>query len=89
MGTSLSNTGHVSFILYGLFIVITIAGMAIALYHIRRGIIPTDRLEKMIELFKYAIVTTAIATTTLIVSDLFKEREQDVNWSTSTNTSRM
>jgi hypothetical protein len=32
----------------------------------------------MIDLFKYTIVSVAIATVSLVISDLFKERDQDV-----------
>lgn len=52
--------------------------MIIAFYFIMKGTIDPGKLDKMIDLFKYAIVSVAIATVTLIVSDLFKEREQDV-----------
>ena len=74
----LYNTGAVSFILYGLFILITIIALFVAIYYIKKGKIDIEKLDKMVDLFKYAIVTTAIATVTLIVTDLFKEREQDV-----------
>ncbi len=74
----LSNTGTVSFLLYGVFIFITIAAMLFAFYQIKKGTLETSKLDKMIELFKYVIVSTAIATVTLIVADLFKEREQDI-----------
>ena len=74
----LANTGTVSFILYGVFILLTIIAMVYAFKQIKNGTIETEKLDKMIELFKYAIVSTAIATVTLVVSNLFKEREQDV-----------
>lgn len=74
----LSSTGNLSFALYGFFIVLTVVAMVVAFRQIMKGTIPADKLDKMIDLFKYAIVSTAIATTTLIVSNLFKEREQDV-----------
>ena len=74
----LTNTGTLSFVLYGIFIVITIIGLFAAIYFIMKDKIPPDKLEKLIELFKYTVVTVCIATVTLIVSDLFKEREQDV-----------
>lgn len=72
------NTGTVSFFLYGIFILITIVAMVFAFKQIINGTIETEKLDKMIELFKYAIVSTAITTVTLVVSNLFKEREQDV-----------
>lgn len=74
----LANTGTLSFILYGIFIAIAIIGLFIAIYFIRKDNIPPEKLEKIIELAKYTVVSVCIATVTLIVSDLFKEREQDV-----------
>jgi hypothetical protein len=78
MTAILANTGTVSFVLYGIFIVITITGMIVAFRMIIKGTVTDPKLDKLIELFKYSIVTVAIATVTLIISDLFKEREQDV-----------
>jgi hypothetical protein len=74
----LANTGTVSFVIYGIFILITVASMVISFILIKKGTLETEKLDKMIELFKYAVVSVAIATTTLVISDLFKEREQDV-----------
>ena len=74
----LANTGTLSFILYGIFIAIAILGLFVAIYFIKKDNIPPEKLEKIIELAKYTVVTVCIATVTLIVSDLFKEREQDV-----------
>ena len=75
----LANTGTVSFVIYGIFIAITIAAMLVSFYIIRKGILEIEKLDKLIELFKYTIVSVAIATTTLVISDLFKERQQDIN----------
>lgn len=72
------NTGAVSFTLYGVFIVITLIALVISFYLILKGSIDPVKLDKMIDLFKYSVISVAIATVTLIVSDLFKEREQDV-----------
>ncbi|MDJ1503604.1 hypothetical protein [Xanthocytophaga agilis] len=73
-----SNTGIISFWLYISFIIITLIAMFYATYIIKKGLITVSKLNKLIELFKYSIVTVAITTVTLIVSDLFKEREQDI-----------
>lgn len=73
-----SDTGKVSFIIYGFFIILTIAAMFIAFRIIKNGNLEPARLEKMIEIFKYSIVTVAIATVSLVITDLFKEREQDL-----------
>jgi hypothetical protein len=74
----LSNPGTVSFILYGTFILIAIIGLFLAIYAIRKGTIPPEKLEKIVDLSKYTIVSIAIATIALIITDLFKERQQDV-----------
>jgi hypothetical protein len=74
----ITDTGKVSFWLYGIFIAITIVAMVFAVYAIKKSAIETEKLGKIIDIFKYAIVSVAIGTITLIVSDLFKEREQDV-----------
>lgn len=74
----LSDTGTLSFLLYGVFILITITAMCFAFYYIKKGTIEVIKLDKMIDLFKYVIVSTSIATVTLIAADLFKEREQDI-----------
>jgi hypothetical protein len=74
----LSNTGSVSLVLYAIFILIAIGGSIIAIVFIAKGTIAADKIDKIIELAKYTIVSTAIATVTLIVADLFKEREQDI-----------
>lgn len=73
----LANTGTISFLLYGVLIFITLAAMFIAIYYIKKDI-DLSKLAAMTDLFKYGIASIAITTTTLIVSDLFKEREQDV-----------
>ena len=74
----LSDTGTVSLWLYGSFIVITIIGMIIAYVVMLKGKIDAGKLDKMIELFKYAIVTVGLGTVAFIVTDLFKERDQDL-----------
>jgi len=73
----LTNIGNTSFILYGIFILITVISMLGAFLFIRKGY-DSHKLDKMIDLFKYTIVTVAIATVTLIISDLFKERELEL-----------
>lgn len=74
----LSNTGTVSLTLYAALIGIAIIGLIIAIKNLKDKTIELERLDRMIDLFKYTIVSIAIATVTLIIIDLFKEREQDV-----------
>lgn len=74
----LYNTGLVSFVMYILLIIVSIVLLRVATFYIKNNIIEISKLDKLIGLYKYTIVSIAIATTTLIISDLFKEREQDV-----------
>jgi hypothetical protein len=48
--TMLSNTGTVSFILYGIFILIAIVGLFLIINAIKKGAIPADKLDKIIDL---------------------------------------
>ncbi len=52
--------------------------MFVAFYHIRKGDIASEKLDKMIDLFKYAIVSTALATVGLMIGNLYRERDQDI-----------
>lgn len=74
----LANTGAVSFTLYGILIIIMVSAMVFAFRVIKSETVDTDKLSKMIDLFKAIVLTTAISTVTLIVTDLFKERDQDL-----------
>ncbi|KAA2224676.1 hypothetical protein [Chryseobacterium sediminis] len=74
----LSNTGTVSLYLYLFFIVIGLLSIFIAYYLIKKGSLDPDKLEKFLSYFKWVIITLAVSTVTLIVSDLFKERDQDI-----------
>lgn len=74
----LANTGTVSFLLYGFFIIVSIIGFFAAMRLILKGNVESQKLDKIIELFKYTIVSIAITTSTLIITDLFKERDQDL-----------
>ncbi|WP_268846605.1 hypothetical protein [Flavobacterium aestivum] len=73
-----TNTGTVSFFLYGLFVTITVVAMIVAVRIILKGNIEAQKIDKIIDLFKYTIVSIAITTSTLIITDLFKERDQDL-----------
>lgn len=73
-----SNTGIISFCLYLFFIVIGLLSIFIVYRLIKKGDLSQDSLDKFLEYFKWVVITLAISTVTLIVSDLFKERDQDV-----------
>jgi hypothetical protein len=74
----LANTGTVSLILYLVFISISIISTVIVYKFIKNGTLEIEKLDKLIDFFKVVVFTTAIGTVALIVTDLFKEREQDV-----------
>jgi len=74
----LSNTGTVSFYLYLFFIVLGLLSIFIVYYLIKKGTLDPDKLENFLIYFKWVIITLAISTVTLIVTDLFKERDQDI-----------
>jgi hypothetical protein len=82
----LSDTGTVSLILYGFFIALTITAFIISIKIIKNDKIEKERFDKIVELFKFSIVTVSIATVTLIITDLFKEREYDKEEMTTFNT---
>jgi len=73
-----SNTGTLSFVMYIILIIISFGGLIVAIKYLKNSEIPIERLDKIIELSKYTIVTFAIATITSIVTDLYKERDQDI-----------
>jgi hypothetical protein len=74
----MQSTGSLSLFLYGAFIAITMLALVAAFYQIVKGKLPKEKLDSMVELFKYAVVTMALTTVGSIVSDQFKARDQDV-----------
>ena len=74
----MQSTGSLSLVLYGAFIIITMLALVAAFYQIIKGQLPKEKLDSMVELFKYAVVTMALTTVGSIVSDQFKARDQDV-----------
>lgn len=72
------NTGNVSLCLYLLFVGISIMGMIFIYYLILKNKLEMDKIDKIIDVFKSVIITTAIGTVTLIITDLFKERKQQL-----------
>ena len=70
----LANTGTVAFVLYVILIALAFIGTIWALKLSQKDKIS----DKMIDLIKWAILTVGIGTTGFIVTDLFKERDQDL-----------
>jgi hypothetical protein len=73
------NTGLFAATLYGIFILIAIFALVFAYFLIKQGRMESGKIDKLIELFKTVIISCAIGTATLIISNLFKEREQQLS----------
>jgi hypothetical protein len=73
-----ANTGAVSFWLYGIFILFVIVAVVVVYFLYKKKPIQDAQIEKLTDLFKVAILGSALTTIGLIVTDLFKERDQDV-----------
>jgi len=82
----LSNTGDVSFALYGFFILLTIVAFFLSIKIIKNDKIEKERFERIVELFKFSIVTVSLSMVSLIVTNLFNERDYDVKEMTTFNT---
>jgi len=72
-----TNTGNLSFYLGIGFILAAFIGLVIA-YRLIKGTMEIGRVEKIIDLGKWFIASVAIVVGATIVSDGFKEREQDI-----------
>lgn len=81
-----SDTGKVSFFLYIFFLLFILFGLIISIKIIKNDKIEKDRFDRIVELFKFSIVTVCISTVTTLVLDLFKEREFDKDEMTTFNT---
>lgn len=73
-----TNTGTISFYLYFVFILISIISTVIIYRFLKKDTLESSKLDKLIDFFKTVVFTTALGTVALIITDLFKEREQDV-----------
>ncbi len=74
----MESTGTLSLVFYLTFIAITLIALAAAFYQVIKGKLPKEKLDILVELFKYGVVTMAITTVGTIISDQFKERDQDI-----------
>jgi hypothetical protein len=72
------NTGDLSFYLGISFIVLALIGLLSTFVLVARTSIDQAKLDKLIEVGKWFIVSVAIVIGSTIVSDSFREREQDV-----------
>lgn len=79
MNTASPNTSDISIFLYLFFVLIALAGMAFIFYLITKSKLESDKIDRIIDVFKSVIITSAIGTVTLIIADQFKERKQDLD----------
>jgi hypothetical protein len=73
-----ANTGSLSFYLGIIFIVLALVGFLITIWQVKKSSIAESKLDKLIELGKWFIVSVAIVVGSSIIGDGFKERDQDV-----------
>lgn len=73
-----SNTGSFSLYVGSIFILLSILSLFIVFYLLKRDIISETKLEKVIDYGKWVIGSVAIVVGGSIISDGFKERDQDV-----------
>ncbi|MBB1287028.1 SPOR domain-containing protein [Flavisolibacter sp. BT320] len=73
-----SNTGNLSLYLGIFFIIISFIGIVFIYFVVKKNTIEKEKLDKVIELGKWFIVSVAIVLSTSIVNDAFREREQDL-----------
>lgn len=73
-----NNTGNLSFYLGIIFIAISFAGLILVYIAARRKLLEESSLEKIVDLGKWVIGSVAIILSGSIISDGFKEREQDI-----------
>lgn len=74
----LRNTGDLSFYLGMSFIVLALAGLILTVFLVTRSKIEQSKQDKLIEVGKWFFVSVALVVGASIVSDGFKEREQDI-----------
>lgn len=73
-----TNTATLSFYLGITFIAVAFVGFLFTCILVFRGTVEQARLDKLIEVGKWFIVSVAIVVGSAMVSDSFKERDQDV-----------
>jgi len=79
------NAGSLSLIFGVLFIATAIAGLVVFALAIRSKSIDPQKLDKLIEIWKWTLGSFVIGVSSAIVSDTFKQREQDKNEMTAFN----
>jgi len=73
-----TNTGTLSFYLNMIFLALAFVGLILVCVLILRSKVEQTKLDKLIEVGKWFFVSFAIVVATAVVSDGFKERDQDV-----------
>jgi hypothetical protein len=73
-----ANTGNLSFYLGIFFIVISFIGILFIYRIMKAGKIEKEKIDKLIELGKWFIVSVALVLSASIVNDGFRERDQDI-----------
>lgn len=74
----MSNTASLSYIIGTFFFTISLGWVVFIYYLIRKKLIDDNKLDKMIDLGKWFMISVAMVLGATIVTDSFKEREQDM-----------
>lgn len=74
----MSDTGKISLYFYLAFIIIAIVATILLYSFLKKGTLENDKIDKLVDFFKTVVYTTAFGAVALIVSNLFKEREQNL-----------
>ena len=72
----LSNIGTISFILYGVFILIAFAALIVLFLFLKKSTLGLKKIDKLIDFFKTVLYTTAFSAVGFIVANFFQERKQ-------------
>jgi hypothetical protein len=78
LGILIFNTGNLSLLLGIALIALCLLGFFAVYYIMRKKILEDTQLDRMIELGKWVVVSVSIVVVAAIVSDGFKEREQQM-----------
>jgi hypothetical protein len=73
-----ANTGNISLLLYLAFILIAFISTFILYRFLISNSLSSEKLDRLIDFFKTVVFTSALGTVALIVTNLFKERDQDI-----------
>jgi len=70
------NVGTISFILYGVFILIAFGAIIVLYKFLKKEKLELEKIDRLVNFFKTVVYATAFSSVALIVANLFQERKQ-------------